>query len=122
MATVETRFNVGAIEAEENLIIDVQFLLEDIMHRKGISRTELANRLGVSKGRLSQFFKSDANLTLRSIAKAAYAMGERLSVAEAKHNIIQKLKVASAYEDIRLSNPASTSLSSSSVKDFKRVK
>lgn len=69
------------IEAEEDLVIDAQFLIQELMNEHGISRAELARRAGVSKARLTQLMRSEANPTLRTLAKLAYVMGDRLCVA-----------------------------------------
>lgn len=63
--------------AQEKFVASAQALLHDMMERKGISRAELAKRLGVSKPRVTQFFAGDgSNLTARTIAKIFHALGE----------------------------------------------
>ncbi|WP_244176790.1 helix-turn-helix transcriptional regulator [Streptomyces albus] len=42
---------------------------------RGLSRADLARLMGVSPGRVSQILSGDANLTVRSLAGAAAAMG-----------------------------------------------
>jgi transcriptional regulator with XRE-family HTH domain len=42
-------------------------------HRKGMSRTELAAKAGISKARLSQLLSSEANPTLAGYAAAVAA-------------------------------------------------
>jgi len=70
----------SAIAAEENLVIDVQFLLQEMMDDKGITRAELARRAGISKARLTQMMRPDANPTLRTLAAIFHALGERVTV------------------------------------------
>jgi transcriptional regulator with XRE-family HTH domain len=62
--------------AEENLIIDFQFLLQELMARHKISRAELARRAGITEARLSQLFGSEANPTAKTIARLLHALGE----------------------------------------------
>lgn len=42
---------------------------------RGLSRADLARLMGVSPGRVSQILSGDANLTVRSLAGAAAALG-----------------------------------------------
>ena len=46
-----------------------------IMQSKGLSRSDLANIMGVSKAQVSRTFNAPPNLTLRSIARLAAALG-----------------------------------------------
>lgn len=66
------------IEAEEDFVIDAQFLIQELMNEHGLSRADLAKKLGVSKARLTQMMKPDANPTMRSVARVAHALGEKV--------------------------------------------
>jgi transcriptional regulator with XRE-family HTH domain len=46
-----------------------------IMQGRGLTRTNLANTLGVSKAQVSRLFNAPPNLTLRSVARLAVALG-----------------------------------------------
>jgi transcriptional regulator with XRE-family HTH domain len=76
----ERAFSKDEIIAEEDLVIDVQFLIQDLLDTKAMTRSELAKKLGLSKARLSQIMQADANPTLRTLARIAYALGERLCI------------------------------------------
>ncbi len=66
---------------EEALVVDVQAFLYRLMLEKGVSRSQLAEAMGVSKGRVSQIFSDECkNLTVRLLARAAYALGEEVSI------------------------------------------
>jgi transcriptional regulator with XRE-family HTH domain len=82
MSRIETKrnFNHAAIEAEENFLIDLQFLLQEVMTDGGVTRADLAKKLGLSKARLSQIFASEANPTVKSCARLFHALGKELSV------------------------------------------
>lgn len=45
-----------------------------IMHQKGLSRSQLARQMGVSRAYVTRFFDAPPNMTLRSIAKLALAL------------------------------------------------
>lgn len=48
-----------------------------VMQSEGLSRTDLANAMGVSKAQVSRLFNAPPNLTLRSIARLGIALGVR---------------------------------------------
>ena len=67
--------------AEEALVVDAQIFLQRIMNEKNVSRTELAERMGVTKARISQIFSDECkNFTIRLLARAAAALGEEVEV------------------------------------------
>jgi transcriptional regulator with XRE-family HTH domain len=70
------------IEAEENFVLDAQFLLQDLMAEQGISRAELSRRAGISKARISQLMKAGANPTLRNMARLFHALGADIGMAK----------------------------------------
>lgn len=65
----------GIVEAEENFLIDCQFLIQDLINAKGISRSELAKRAGISKSRLSQILSAEANPTVKTFARLFHVLG-----------------------------------------------
>ncbi len=70
--------NMEALRAEENLVADAQLLLHELMIAKGVTRAQLAHRLGVSRARISQLFSSECkNFTVRLLARALHALDER---------------------------------------------
>jgi transcriptional regulator with XRE-family HTH domain len=74
------RASEGLIEAQEDLVIDAQFLLHDLMVEQGVTRAELARRVGISKARLSQVFSPKANPTLRSLAELFHELGQTVTI------------------------------------------
>ena len=55
-------------------------IMEDalkIMKNKGLSRSDLANLMGVKRAHVSRLFNAPPNLTLRSIARLAIALGAK---------------------------------------------
>ncbi len=59
---------------QEELILDVTEALCDALESEGVKRTELAQRLGKTKGFVSQLLSGSRNLTLRTIADVADAL------------------------------------------------
>ena len=62
---------------EESLFVDAQLLLEKAREKKGVTQSELARRLGVSKERVHEVLREPQNLTLSVLGMYAAAMGYR---------------------------------------------
>jgi DNA-binding Xre family transcriptional regulator len=62
------------IWAEEGLLIDVQQAIYEAMLNAGVSKSELARRMGVTPGAITHLF-SDHAMTIRTLARACHALG-----------------------------------------------
>jgi ribosome-binding protein aMBF1 (putative translation factor) len=69
---------------EEELILDVTEALSEMLEEEGVIQTMLAQRLGKTKGFVSQILAGGRNLTLRTIADIADALGYRVRVVFSK--------------------------------------
>ncbi len=66
---------------QERLIVDVAEEIYAVMERgEGMSRAGLAQRLGKSKAFVTQILSGSRNLTLRTIADIAGALGQRVEI------------------------------------------
>jgi transcriptional regulator with XRE-family HTH domain len=74
-------FNASRIEAEENFLIDFQFLIQELMVAKKINRVELSERTGLSAARISQILGSQANPTVKTMARIFHALGESVHLS-----------------------------------------
>jgi transcriptional regulator with XRE-family HTH domain len=63
--------------AQEDLILEVTETLCELLEKEKISRKELADRLGKSKGFISQLLNGGRNLTLRTVADILHVLGYR---------------------------------------------
>ena len=54
--------------------------LERMMDAEGVNASELAKRLGVSKGRVSQIMNNPGNLTLKTIVDWSRALGVKVAI------------------------------------------
>jgi predicted transcriptional regulator len=71
----------AVIFAEEDFVAELQSIIHCMMADKGVSRSDLAKLLGVSKPRVTQYFAGDgSNLTARTIARIFHALGEQAEV------------------------------------------
>jgi len=60
--------------------IDFSIDVSEELERAGMTQTELAQRMGVSRSALSQMLSESSNLTLRSVAKIVHALGKSFSI------------------------------------------
>lgn len=87
--------NYGFSSSEENsieaLVVSVQLALQRSMSANCVTQKELAERLGLSSARVSQILTADgSNLTLKTIARVAYALEEEFE-------LISSSEAASAF-------------------------
>lgn len=74
------RFKDDATYRAESLYNDITADILAHMNKHGISRAELARRMGVSEARVSQIFGETQNFTLETLARMAAALGLDLKV------------------------------------------
>lgn len=71
---------VRRVYEEEVLFGEATDTIEALLESLEISRSELARRLRVSKGRVSQIMSGAENLTLRTLAAVGWALGVRFEL------------------------------------------
>ncbi len=67
-----------AIFQQERLLLDVTELMQKALDETGTRRSELAKKLGLTRGRITQLLGGEENLTLRTVADVFTAMGKHL--------------------------------------------
>jgi transcriptional regulator with XRE-family HTH domain len=72
--------SVDQLLAEERLIEEAGEMVSRLMERCHVSKAVLAERLGVSKSHISQLLGGARNMTLRTFADLAFALGHRVRV------------------------------------------
>jgi len=91
MRTDLDKLRNSSVFAEEALVIDVQSFLHSMMEEKGMSRAQLADAMGVSRARVTQMFSAECkNFTLRLLARAFFALGERAELTCDLHRKMQR--------------------------------
>ena len=70
--------------AQGDLIMEVTETLCELLEKEKISRKELAERLGKSKGFISQLLNGGRNLTLRTVADILHVLGYKVSLIPQK--------------------------------------
>lgn len=62
----------------EALVLEVSEALQYLVEELGISRTELAQRLFVTKGAVTQALSGGKNMTIRTLGKLCYALNSEV--------------------------------------------
>ena len=75
---------------QEGLIVDVTEALSEMLEQEGITKAELARRLGKTKATMTDLFSGKTNLTLRTIADVADALGFRWRIAFEREGVDHK--------------------------------
>ena len=70
--------------AQEDLIMEVTETLCELLEKEKVSRKELADRLGKTKGFVTQLLNGGRNLTLRTVADILHVLGYKVSLSPYK--------------------------------------
>ncbi len=70
--------------AQGDLIMEVTETICELLEKEEVSRKELAERLGKSKGFVSQLLNGGRNLTLRTVADILHVLGYKVSLTPFK--------------------------------------
>ncbi len=79
--------------AQEDLIMEVTETLCELLEKEGVSRKELADRLGKSKGFISQLLNGGRNLTLRTVGDILHVLGYKISIIPYKEGQEEKCDI-----------------------------
>jgi hypothetical protein len=77
LARYEAEFERDPDYVAEALALQVVEQALKLMNEQGISRSEMASLMGVSRAYISKLFNAPPNMTLRSIAQLALALDAR---------------------------------------------
>jgi transcriptional regulator with XRE-family HTH domain len=88
---------------QERAILEITELLEAAMQQEGVTRAELARRLGRSKGWVTQLLDGEANKTIRTLADALAVLGREFR-AQAPRISIGTSQARSSLNKIRWSS------------------
>ena len=66
---------------QERVILELAILIRRLLKEKGLTKADLAARLGKSKAFVTQLLNGHANMTLRTISDVMCALGHSLNVA-----------------------------------------
>lgn len=80
--------DVRRIEREEELVTELQYLIQEVMNERGLTRAELADRLGIKRPRMTQLLGDNANPTLRTLVRVFDAMDEEIHISRGKRVVV----------------------------------
>lgn len=83
---------------QEWLILEVTELIAFLMNDKRVSKTQLARRLGRSKGYVTQLLDGRANMTLRTVADLMWALDSSLGISARPLGFESSMETVSQYE------------------------
>jgi transcriptional regulator with XRE-family HTH domain len=63
---------------QEKTILELTELICEVLEQTGVTRSQLAERLGKSKAHISQLLDGEANMTIRTISDIFTALGREL--------------------------------------------
>jgi len=79
-ARMEKDKNLKKLYLEERLILRVTNVISGCMEEQNVKKVDLAERVGCSKGYITQILDGTANLTLRTISNVLFELGCTLVV------------------------------------------
>lgn len=80
--------------------LDIEFIVHREMKHLGLSKSDLAKRMGVSLQSLSKLLNSQPNMTLKTIAKFELALGIKI-VPQVIVNYSKELPCLSSKDSVR---------------------
>lgn len=91
--------------AQEMLITEVTEAIWEAMEEAGITKTELANRMGTTKGYVSQVLGGSRNMTLRTLSDICWSLRKKPCIAvEAKTDGVAWQTMSGARVPVKKSN------------------
>ena len=63
----------------ERLLVWTTELVSELMAKRNVTKADLARKLGVSRAHITQMLSGGRNVTLNTLADAAWALGQRAS-------------------------------------------
>ena len=92
-----------ALLCEEGLILDVTEAISEVMQKEGITKAQLAKRMGRTKGFITQLLSGDRNLTLRTLAGVVDALECRVLITVSKDPL--RISTGDQIPDSRVIEP-----------------
>jgi transcriptional regulator with XRE-family HTH domain len=96
---------------EERSLEGVSGLICDLMERHDVNRAELANRLGKTRGWVTQLLDGEKNKTIRTLADVFFVLGYAIEFKEKPIEDVFRPASATIYT-IRLHSPDEADLAS----------
>lgn len=72
--------------AIEGLLADASQMISDLLVERSLKKADLARMLGKTPAFVSQLLSGNSNMTLRTLAEAAYALDAKISISAESSN------------------------------------
>jgi transcriptional regulator with XRE-family HTH domain len=66
---------------QEQLILEATELVHELLNATGATKADLAERLGTTRGYVTQVLNGTRNMTLRTLADLGFALGYRVTMS-----------------------------------------
>lgn len=76
--------------AIEGLVTEAGEFIARLMQERGVTKADLARRLGKSRAYITQMLSGSANLTVRTLAEVAYALGAEVRLEAAPIEAVER--------------------------------
>lgn len=93
---------------QERAILELTELVCEIMEEKGVSRSDMARRLGKTKGYVTQLLDGRANMTVRTISDVFGALDRALHFQDGPLSVTNAAPVLFICEGLSWGNDAGT--------------
>lgn len=102
MAKMTRAITPDDVIVAEDALIDFQFAVIKAMKDQGISQSELADKLGITRPRMSQILSSDANPTLKLVGRIIAALDLRTQYVKKSVEAEHMEKVAAVLAEMEV--------------------
>lgn len=85
-----------AIYAEEAAMVDASEVIAEALENSGISQSDLARQLGISRSEVTARLRGERNITVRKLAATLHALNARLEIRLA--DVPQESPAASRFQ------------------------
>lgn len=68
------------VKVEEKLMLQARQMIRDAMGLAGVNQKELARRMGITEGRVSQLLNSSRNITIKTLVSMLFACGVTMRI------------------------------------------
>lgn len=84
---------------QERLILEATELIHELLQAAGATRADLAERLGTTRGYVTQVLNGSRNMTLRTLADLAFVLGQRVLMTAVPVQATQSLSSYAAMAE-----------------------
>jgi antitoxin component HigA of HigAB toxin-antitoxin module len=110
-STLKSSSDFEAMESEQDFLqLDILEYVSDLLKERNITRTQLAQKMGVTKSFISQLFSADKRLNLEHLVKFQRILDLKFKISDKSHSKISNPGVMHVVRSMAIpaSNAATT--------------